>query len=82
MVRVCNNVNFGSIVSHIRKKRKLTQEELGNRVGVIGKTISQYELNKIKPSVDVFLKLLNVGGYSLLIVDDIYKAPKDLNVPN
>lgn len=82
MVRVCNNVNFGSIVKEIRKKRKISQEELGLRVGVTGKTVSSYEKNKIKPSVNVFLKILNVGGFSLAIVDDIYKNPKELNIPN
>jgi transcriptional regulator with XRE-family HTH domain len=42
---------FGDRVIEIRKKRKITQEELGNAIGVDKRVISKYEKNQTVPSV-------------------------------
>ena len=79
--RVCNNVDVSMIIKQIRKNKKLSQAKLGSRVKVTGKTISAYETNRIQPSLEIFLKMLNVGGYSLELKEDIYKTAKDLSIP-
>lgn len=79
--RVCNNIEIPNIIRHIRKKKKLSQVRLGKKLQITGKTISAYETNRIQPSLEIFLKMLNVGGYSLELKEDIYKTAKDLSIP-
>lgn len=40
-----------------REKKKLTQKDIGDIVGVKTTTISAYERKKITPTLEVFLKL-------------------------
>ena len=80
--RVCNNINIPKIIKEIRSKRKLSQVRLANRIGVSDATISAYEAGRIQPSLDKFLVILNVGGYSLNLIEDIYKTPKELILPS
>jgi len=79
--RPCNIIDIPNIIKQIRKKRKLSQVKLGKRVGIDDRTISAYEQGRIKPSLEVFLKIINVGGYSLHLIEDIYKTPKELLLP-
>jgi DNA-binding XRE family transcriptional regulator len=78
--RVCNNVNIPIIIKQIRDKRNLSQARLAQKLELSSKTINAYEAGRIKPSLDVFLKILNVGGYSLTLIEDIYKTPKELSI--
>lgn len=78
--RVCNNVNIPKIIKEIRDKRNLSQARLAQKLELSSKTINAYEAGRIKPSLDVFLKILNVGGYSLTLIEDIYKTPKELSI--
>lgn len=82
ITRVCNNVDVSTIIKHIRKKKKLTQEKFGKRIKVTHQTVNAYEKGRIQPSLDVFLKILNVGGYALELKEDIYKTPKDIYLPD
>ena len=50
-------MDYGKFVKSIRKKFDLTQEQLAALVGVKRTTIANYELNNIKPSADVLVKL-------------------------
>jgi DNA-binding XRE family transcriptional regulator len=43
-----------------RKELGLTQEELGSKVGVIGKTIHHYEVGLRQPTADMLKKLATV----------------------
>lgn len=79
--RVCNNVNIPVIIKQIRDKRNISQSRLAQKLELSGKTIHAYESGRINPSLDVFLKILNVGGYSLELKEDIYKTAKDLSIP-
>ena len=80
--RVCNLVNYPEIIKKIRKKKKLSQVELARLIGVNNKTISAYEKGRISPSVKSFLTILNVGGFTIKLVEDIYKTPKELVIPD
>ena len=50
---------IGSIIKEARKKRNLTQEELGDLVGVQKAQISKIENNTKSVRIDTFLKVLN-----------------------
>jgi DNA-binding XRE family transcriptional regulator len=78
--RVCNNVNIPIIIKKVRDKRNLSQARLAQKLELSSKTINAYEAGRIKPSLDVFLKIINVGGYSLTLIEDIYKTPKELSI--
>jgi predicted transcriptional regulator len=80
--RVCNNVNIPYIIKEIRDKRNLSGARLAQKLELSSKTIYAYEAGTIKPSLDVFLKIINVGGYSLELKEDIYNTPKDLVLPS
>lgn len=49
----------GSIIKEARKKRNLTQEELGDLIGVQKAQISKIENNTKNVRIDTFLKVLN-----------------------
>jgi len=79
--RPCNIIDIPKIIKQIRKKRKLSQAKLGERIGIDNRTISAYEQGRIMPRLEVFLNIINVGGYSLQLIEDIYKTPKELLLP-
>src|SRR5690625_4984601 len=53
------NEFVGSRIKSIRKNRKLTQKELGEKVGVKHNTISSYENGTNEPEHDILFKLAN-----------------------
>ena len=79
--RVCNNINIPKIIKEIRSKRKLSQSKLAQKINVAFQTVGAYESGRIQPSLDKFLVILNIGGYSLNLIEDIYKTPKELLLP-
>ncbi len=74
-------IDIPAIIRAIRIKKKISQRSFGKKVGVTDKVISAYENGRNLPPIDVFIKILNVGGYCLDIKEDIYKTPKQLTVP-
>lgn len=48
------------MIKSYREERKMTQEELGRKVGVTGKQISNYEKGKLTPPTDVLFNLCDV----------------------
>jgi len=51
---------IGKIILAKRTNLKMSQEELGKKVGIVGKQISNYEKGKLIPPIDVMLKLCDV----------------------
>ncbi|API90743.1 transcriptional regulator [Virgibacillus pantothenticus] len=47
-------------VKHYRKKKKLTQKELGDNIGVSRQTINSIENEHYSPSISLVLKLAKV----------------------
>ena len=82
LARVCNTLDTSKLIRQIREKRNFSQKKLGEKVNVSCKTINAYEAGRISPSLNIFLKIINVGGYSLQIIEDIYKTPKELSIPS
>ena len=53
---------IGSFLKELRKENNMTQEHLGERIGVTNKTISRWETGNYMPPVE-----------SLVLLSDIYK---------
>lgn len=56
---------MGSFLAELRKERKLTQADLGEKLGVTNKTVSRWETGRYMPPVEVLEELSNL--YDLTI---------------
>jgi len=59
-------MTFGQKLKDLRKEKKLTQEQLGKKVGVSDRTIGYYETDERFPPKDV---LENIANYFNLTID-------------
>ena len=59
------NAEFGKFLTQLRKKVHLSQTQLGAKVGVSSKTISNWENGKGKPGLDVVSRLADALEVSL-----------------
>ena len=66
---------LGSNIEKLRNKKKLTQEELANRIGTGPKTVSNWEKGKAFPSMEMLLEL-----YEVLDTDINKLIGKDENI--
>lgn len=55
----------GQFLKELRRERSMTQEELGERVGVTNKTISKWENGNYMPPIDVLMLLSEIYGVSI-----------------
>jgi transcriptional regulator with XRE-family HTH domain len=70
-------MTFGEKVTIARKQKKLTQTELGERVGTSRDIIGKYERDETKPSIEVAAKIADVLDSSLdYLIRDI--NPEDV----
>ena len=58
----------------LRKTYKLTQAQLGKKIGVAGNSIGQYENGLREPSIDVLIKISEIFNVS---VDEILGIKKE-----
>ena len=56
---------FGERLSQVRKKKKISQDELAKAIGVHAPVIGRYERNEVKPSIEVATKMAEVLKVSL-----------------
>ena len=56
---------FGERLLSIRKKKKVSQDELAKQIGVHAPVIGRYERNEVKPSIEVATNIANALGISL-----------------
>lgn len=56
---------FGERLAQVRKKNKVSQEALAEKLGVHAPIIGRYERNDVKPSVEVAAKIAEALGVSL-----------------
>ena len=78
---------FGKRLTEVRKSKKISQDELGKAIGVVGAVIGRYERDEVKPSIDtasaisealeVSLDYL-VGNTDLLLDKTIVKRISDI----
>ena len=73
-------MNLSDKIAIIRKARRLTQEELGDRIGVSRQTVSGWENSDFEPELDnvrALATVLNVS-YDTLLNDDIDLSDKQV----
>jgi len=51
---------LGEQITALRKKKSLSQANLGKAVGSSGDLIGRYERNEVKPSIEVVIKIADV----------------------
>ena len=52
-------ITFAERLKELREKNRLSQDQLGGRVGLSGTAIGLWELNKRKANIDAVIKLAN-----------------------
>jgi transcriptional regulator with XRE-family HTH domain len=52
-------------MAQLRKRKKLSQNDLGGKVGISGDIIGRYERDEVKPSIEVASKIADVLEVSL-----------------
>ena len=58
-------IKIGKFISELRHENKITQEELGEKLGVTNKTISRWENGNYLPSVEMLQLLSNAFSVSI-----------------
>lgn len=58
-------MNLGNKITKLRKKEKISQEILANKIGVSRQTISNWELNITKPDTDHIKKMSKIFNISI-----------------
>lgn len=69
---------FSDMLLFLRKRQSLTQEELGNALGVAKSTISMYEQGSRKPSfemLEIIADYFNINMDTLVGSSDLPKVP-------
>jgi len=59
------NLLFGERLTLIRKKKKLSQAEVGKLLDIDGDAYGRYERNEVKPSIEMASKVADVLKVSL-----------------
>ena len=64
-VNKMNLAKVGKFITELRKEQSLTQEQLGEKIGVTNKTISRWETGTYLPPADALLALSELYGVSI-----------------
>ena len=60
-----NQERIGKFIADCRKKKKLTQEELAQKLGITAKAVSKWECGRGLPDVSLYKDLCNILGITL-----------------
>lgn len=60
-----DTVKIGRFLSELRHERELTQEQLGERLGISNKTVSRWENGNYLPPVEMLMELSEFYGVSI-----------------
>ena len=58
-------VQIGKFIAELRKEQSLTQEQLGEKLGVTNKTVSRWENGNYLPPADILLAMSQMFGVRL-----------------
>lgn len=58
-------MTFGKHITTLRKRKSISQSELGKAVGTSGDIIGKYERDEVKPSIEVAAKIADALEVSL-----------------
>ena len=73
-----NQVRIGKFISECRKRKKLTQEELAERLGITDRAVSKWERGLNLPDASLMLELCEILGITVneLLTGEIIKNDK------
>lgn len=66
------NYCVGQIVSAARKREKITQQELAEKVGVTKSYISRIEKGSVEPGAGLFLRIISSLGLNISSSELVY----------
>lgn len=80
-----NQKKVGEFIAQLRKEQNMTQEVLGEKLGVTNKTVSRWENGNYMPDVSVLAELCSILGVSVnelisgkrLTADEFQKTADD-----
>ena len=82
-----DQVRVGKYIASLRKQASLTQEELGEKLGVTNKTVSRWENGNYMPDIEMLQllsKVFDVGINDLLagekIADEDFRQKAEENI--
>ena len=58
-------MELGHNIAVLRKKKKLSQNDLGKMIGTSGDILGRYERDEVKPSIEVVIKIADVLKVSI-----------------
>jgi len=58
-------MTFGERLTLVRKRKKLSQSEVGKKIGINGDAIGRYERNEVKPTIEMATKIAQALQISL-----------------
>jgi transcriptional regulator with XRE-family HTH domain len=58
-------MTFGERLTLIRKRRNLSQSDIGKRIGINGDAYGRYERNEVKPTIEMAVKISQALEVSL-----------------
>ena len=70
-------MSLGEMIRDLRLKRKMSQDEFGERLGINGRNVSRYENNRVRPRVKMLEKMAQVLGVPAQEFQDLL-APEPL----
>lgn len=86
-VKESGNFDFGANLLRLREKKTLTQDQLGEMIGVSGAQIGKYESNENMPRQDKVWKLSKALGVSeaelrgLNVKENLTSVPESRLIP-
>ena len=58
-------LSIGNFIAQLRKQNGLTQEQLGEQIGVTNKTVSRWETGVYMPPADALMKMSELFGVTV-----------------
>lgn len=58
-------MDFGSVVSELRKQKRISQTDLASQLGIHKNVLGRYERNEVFPSIDIARKIADILEVSL-----------------
>ena len=59
-----DNKKIGALIAKLRKEKQMTQQELGDKVGVGSRAVSKWECGTTVPDISIINELSNILGIS------------------
>lgn len=74
-----DSVKIGKLIASLRKEKGLTQKNIADELGVVGKTVSKWECGLGCPDISLWADLSNILGVDML---QMMEGEITLNKPN